>query len=313
MIAASRRFDMTRSTVLIVTPERTQSLEIDSRWLRWLRPALLTLTVATVTLAAALAAIATRYLSERQSSARELSQLRASSTRELGQLRQEVTDLRNFTSAEIEAKLAALRKSEQMLKDVTEYLKSRGVDVQPASAEPGKGQPNPAAGGVPPRRAGQPVPYTGSFARDTENLLQALQNTPLGVPHGGPLSSRFGVRANPFSGHGSELHAGLDFKGDTGAAVRATASGVVIAAKRESGYGNLVEVAHEHGYVTVYAHLSRIDVAPGQWVRAGDALGALGSTGRSTGPHLHYEVQLGGKRLNPETFLSLSPPSPATH
>ena len=285
---------MPRSTVLIVTPEHTRSLEIDARWLRWLRPALVGLAVSTVVLGAALLTVSTRYWSEHQSS-----------TQQVADLQQQVTDLRNFTSAEINAKLAALRKSEQMVDDVAKYLKARGIDVKPVAIEPRKGVPNPAAGGVLPS-IGKPVPYTGSFARDTESLLQALQNTPLGVPHGGPLSSRFGMRPNPFTGHGAEMHGGLDFKGDVGDPVRCTANGKVVAAKYQSGYGNMVEVAHEHGYVTVYAHLSRISVKPGQWVRAGDVLGALGSTGRSTGPHLHYEVQHGTGRLDPETFLNLS-------
>jgi murein DD-endopeptidase MepM/ murein hydrolase activator NlpD len=288
---------MARSTVLIVSPEQTRSLEVDVWWLRWLRPMLIALAVSTAALGVMLAIVTTRYLNEH-----------INNTRQLNQLRQEVADLRNFTSAEINAKLAALNKSERMVSDVAQYLKARGVNVKPVSVEPPKGQPNPAAGGVLPRIS-KPVPYTDSFAHDTENLLQALQSTPLGVPHPGPLSSRFGMRPNPFTGQGSEMHGGLDFKGDLGDPVRCTANGKVIVAKSESGYGNLVEVEHEHGYVTVYAHLSHINVKPGQRVHAGDVLGALGSTGRSTGPHLHYEVQHGGKRLNPETFLSLSAPA----
>ncbi|MDR0273893.1 MAG: M23 family metallopeptidase [Burkholderiaceae bacterium] len=294
---------MTRSTVLIVTPEQTRSLEIDVRWLCWLRPALIGLTVSTVTLGAALWMVATRYLSEHESSARQVADLQ-----------RQVTDLRNFTSDEINAKLAALHKSEQMVNDVAQYLKARGIDVQPVSVAPRKGMPNPAAGGVPLpiSSIGKSVPYTGSFAHDTENLLQALQGTPLGAPHGGSLSSRFGMRPNPFTGRGAELHGGLDFKGDVGDPVHCTANGKVVLAKRQkSGYGNMVEVVHENGYVTVYAHLSRIDVRPGQQVHAGDVLGALGSSGRSTGPHLHYEVQHDAWRLDPETFLSLTSAAPA--
>jgi murein DD-endopeptidase MepM/ murein hydrolase activator NlpD len=289
---------MARSTVLIVTPKQTRRLEINTWWLSWLRPVLIVLAISTVGLGVALAMVTTRYLAEH-----------ADSTRQLSQLHQEVTDLRNFTSAEINAKVTALSKSEQMVNDVAHYLKARGVNVKPVSVEPPKGKPNPAAGGVLPR-IGKPVPYTGSFAQDTESLFQALQNTPLGVPHNGPLSSRFGTRPNPFTGRGMEMHGGLDFKGNIGDLVHCTANGKVISTGRDGGYGNMVEVAHEHGYVTVYAHLSRITVKPGQQVHAGDVIGALGSTGRSTGPHLHYEVQHGGERLNPETFLSLSALSP---
>ncbi|MDR2155413.1 MAG: M23 family metallopeptidase [Burkholderiaceae bacterium] len=286
---------MARSTVLIVAPDRF--LEIDARWWRWLRPALLTLAATAVVLGIALTIVTKNYVSENTSNAHELSELR-----------QEVTNLRNVTSAEIEAKLTALRKSQQTVDEVIQYLKARGVNVKPVSVEPRKGMPNPAAGGISPHIS-KPMPFTDSFVRDTESLLQALQSTPLGVPHDGPLSSRFGMRPNPFTGYGSEMHGGLDFKGDTGDTVRSTADGKVITAERQGGYGNMVEVAHKHGYVTVYGHLSRINVTPGQWVQAGEMIGALGSTGRSTGPHLHYEVQHGGRRLNPETFLNLSAPS----
>ena len=93
----------------------------------------------------------------------------------------------------------------------------------------------------------------------------------------------------------------------------ARARGKVVFAGRQGGYGNLVQVAHAHGYVTAYAHLSRIDVKPGQLLEAGDVVGALGSTGRSTGPHLHYEVQRDGERVDPEHFLSLASPADPVH
>ena len=144
------------------------------------------------------------------------------------------------------------------------------------------------------------------FARDAGNLLEVLQSVPLGLPHGGAMSSAFGERANPFTGRGSESHGGLDFKGATGEPVQATASGKVVFAGWQGGYGNVVQVAHAHGYTTLYAHLSRIDVERGQPVTAGDTVGLLGSTGRSTGPHLHYEVQRRGERLDPEQFLALN-------
>ena len=296
---------MTRSTVLIVTPKQIHSIETDARWLvrwlRWLRPVLVMFVIATVVLSVALWTITTRYLSEHERSARQLTDLQ-----------RQVTELKAFTSDEVDTKLTALRKSEKMVNDVAQYLKARGIDVKPVSIEPRRGKPNPAAGGEP-LPLGKYVPYTDTFANDTESLLQALQGTPLGVPHNGPLSSRFGMRPNPFTGYGLEMHGGLDFKGGYGDPVQCTADGKVVVAERQGGYGNTVEVAHEHGYTTIYAHLSRIDVRPGQSVHAGDVVGAIGSTGRSTGPHLHYEVQRDTRRLNPETFLSLSSSAPTLH
>ena len=291
---------MTRSTVLIVTPQQTQSLEVDARLLRWLKPTLIGLACASALLAIGLTAGGVHYLLARAEHQSEQSARRA----EIDSLRTQVQDLKNFTSAEINAKLAALKKSEQMISDLQAYLGARGVNVKPVSAEAPKGQPNPAAGG-PVVPIARPVPFTGSFARDASDLLQTLQSVPLGVPHEGALSSQYGGRPNPFTGRGSESHGGLDFKGATGDPVQATARGKVTQAGLQGGYGNAVVVSHGFGYSTLYAHLSRVDVKAGQDIQAGDTVGLLGSTGRSTGPHLHYEVQWRGDRLDPQSFLAL--------
>ena len=129
---------------------------------------------------------------------------------------------------------------------------------------------------------------------------------PLGRPAQGGLSSGFGPRHNPFSGKGSEFHHGLDFRGNVGDPVRVTANGTVEFAGTMNGYGQVVKVRHGYGYSTVYGHLSHIDVQPGQTVKAGDLIGKIGSTGRSTGPHLHYEVRLNNEPHDPATFLSLA-------
>lgn len=283
-----------RSTVLIVTPSHTRSLLVSNWLLRWGHALLWALSVATAVLALALAVTGWQYWSDHQE---QRQTVRA--------LQQQVAALENFTSAEIEAKLAALKKSEQVVADVQAYLKQRGVHVQPVSAAPSPGQPNPAAGG--PVMATRPVPYTGSFASDAGSLLAAIQTMPLGVPHPGALTSRFGNRPNPFTGRGGEYHPGLDFRGATGDEVQATADGKVLLASYHNGYGNMVQVRHGHGYTTLYGHLSRIMVEPGQTVHAGEVIGLVGSTGRSTGPHLHYEVQRLGERQDPESYLSLQP------
>ena len=167
---------MARSTVLIVTPEQTRSLEVDTRLLAWLRPLLLGLGASTALLAAGLVGLGAQHLTSRADSQQALDERR----QEIDALRREVADLKNFTSAEINAKLAALQKSEQMIGDLQTYLQARGVNVKPVSVAPPRGQPNPAAGG-PALQAhvGKPVPYTGSFARDAGNLLEVLQSVPL--------------------------------------------------------------------------------------------------------------------------------------
>jgi murein DD-endopeptidase MepM/ murein hydrolase activator NlpD len=100
------------------------------------------------------------------------------------------------------------------------------------------------------------------------------------------------------------MHTGVDISAPTGTPVRATADGIVTFAAWFSGYGQLVIVDHGGGYETYYAHLSRFAVVDGQEVRRGDQVGAVGSTGRVTAPHLHYEVRIGGAPVNPHTYLA---------
>ena len=116
------------------------------------------------------------------------------------------------------------------------------------------------------------------------------------------LTSNFGTRKDPFTGEG-RMHAGIDFRGPIGTPIRAAGAGRVITADVTGGYGNLVEVEHGNGLVSRYAHLSAIQVAVGASVTPGTVVGLLGSTGRSTGPHLHYETRLNGGPLDPMRFI----------
>jgi murein DD-endopeptidase MepM/ murein hydrolase activator NlpD len=116
------------------------------------------------------------------------------------------------------------------------------------------------------------------------------------------MSSAFGVRMDPFL-HRPAMHTGLDMRGDVGDAVHVTAAGRVTIAGREGGYGNMIEVNHGNGFATRYGHLSEIDVKVGQTVHIGQVIGKVGSTGRSTGPHLHYETRIDGEAVDPQKFL----------
>jgi murein DD-endopeptidase MepM/ murein hydrolase activator NlpD len=115
-------------------------------------------------------------------------------------------------------------------------------------------------------------------------------------------NSPFGVRRDPFLGRPA-IHTGIDLRGDAGEPVRTTATGSVTIAGRRGGYGNMVEVSHGNGLATRYGHLSEIDVKVGQTVRIGEVVGKIGSTGRSTGPHLHYETRINGEAVDPQKFL----------
>jgi murein DD-endopeptidase MepM/ murein hydrolase activator NlpD len=116
------------------------------------------------------------------------------------------------------------------------------------------------------------------------------------------MSSPFGMRMDPFLGRPA-VHTGIDLRGEIGEPVRATATGRVSIAGREGGYGNMVEINHGNGLATRYGHLSQIDVKVGQTVRIGEVIGRIGSTGRSTGPHLHYETRVNGEAIDPQKFL----------
>lgn len=117
-------------------------------------------------------------------------------------------------------------------------------------------------------------------------------------------TSNFGPRSDPFTGQ-TAMHAGMDFRGETGTPVRAGGAGQVLRAELSGGYGNLVELDHGNGVTTRYAHLSAFDVKAGQLVAAGQVIGRVGSTGRSTGPHLHYETRLADQARNPLKFIEI--------
>ena len=141
--------------------------------------------------------------------------------------------------------------------------------------------------------------------------MNALMNGLEGVPQVLPaslaaISSGFGYRHDPFTGAGA-MHSGLDFRGPIGAPIHAAAKGTVSFVGQKSGYGNVVEVSHGNGLVTRYAHMSRFAAKPGQSVAAGAVIGAIGNTGRSTGPHLHFEVRHHDRALNPRLFLERAP------
>jgi murein DD-endopeptidase MepM/ murein hydrolase activator NlpD len=174
----------------------------------------------------------------------------------------------------------------------------RAVGLQPAavSGRGGPFLPEPAAGDPGLRRLAL------ALAR-----LEQLESLRAALPSGLPaermsVTSGFGVRFDPFNG-ARAMHAGLDFEGAHGSPIRAAAPGVVRFVGGRPGYGNVIELDHGHGLATRYAHLSGFAVRAGERVAAGDRIGAMGSTGRSTGTHLHFEVRVNGVAVNPRRFL----------
>jgi murein DD-endopeptidase MepM/ murein hydrolase activator NlpD len=138
--------------------------------------------------------------------------------------------------------------------------------------------------------------------------LLRLASIPSGMPVDGYVTDGFGMRHNPFSGEGRETHEGLDIAADFGTPVHTTADGIVVHAAPYAGYGNLVIIYHSNGITTRYGHLSRITVAQGQQLKRGEQIGLAGSTGRSTGVHVHYEVRQNNQPLDPLRYIGQARP-----
>ena len=190
---------------------------------------------------------------------------------------------------------------------ISAILRRTGVDVASAS----KPQTEPDGVGGP---YVAPLANVGAFDASLDELdaqlsrLESVRETARDLPFGNPapghsITSRYGNRIDPFLGR-LALHAGIDFQAETGQDVKATGAGKVTIAGLSAGYGNMVEIDHGQGISTRYGHMSKILVKEGDTIAAGDIIGRAGSTGRSTGPHVHYEVRRNGDPIDPIHFLN---------
>ncbi|MEQ1498376.1 MAG: peptidoglycan DD-metalloendopeptidase family protein [Novosphingobium sp.] len=202
-----------------------------------------------------------------------------------------LTRLADRRAAAAEAKLASLGVSPEVaLGAINDRAAQGGPLIMMATA---------ADGSIDPRfqRFGLSLARMEALERSVAGLPQVL---PASLEY---ISSGFGFRSNPFTGGGGEFHPGLDFKGPHGAPIYAAAPGTVSFVGWRSGYGNCVEIDHGNGLITRYAHMSGFRTVQGKQVPAGDVIGLIGSTGRSTGPHLHFEVRINDRPVNPRPFL----------
>jgi len=186
-------------------------------------------------------------------------------------------------------------------------LADLGLDAGHGAATRGAGVGGPFVPAKPPPETNvfERELYRMSLARSQVDLLdRALVTVPVRkpLPREVDVTSGFGVRLDPFL-HSPAMHTGVDFRGEEGEPIHATAAGTVTHAGWSGGYGRMVEIDHGDGLATRYGHLSAIDVAVGDTVRIGQVIGRLGSTGRSTGPHLHYETRVEGEAVDPQRFL----------
>jgi murein DD-endopeptidase MepM/ murein hydrolase activator NlpD len=216
--------------------------------------------------------------------------------------------------ADLESKLDSKRliqminnldEAEESLLKIENYLKEREVKTFTASGVNGSSNNSNIGGEY------HPVNDLNADLIESKkerilDLLTKIQSVPIGLPHIGRLTSDFGVRKNPMARRGgSEFHPGLDLSGKIGAPIRVTADGKVSFAGAKGGYGNCIIVQHDFGYETLYGHLSKINVKSGQKVKAGKIIGELGNTGRSTGPHIHYEIIHNKEKENPNKYLQI--------
>jgi murein DD-endopeptidase MepM/ murein hydrolase activator NlpD len=236
---------------------------------------------------------------------------------------------RMITHAAIEVQLASVRSENEQLKRENDGLRTNydrlynRVTVTTDAAETLKrqieGAPSPevvvAAGqGGPDEVDNIDIPdlerRTDELEREIRQLVDTYRDqqlriatVPSGWPTEGYLTDGFGYRHNPFGGGGSESHEGQDIASAWGTPVKSTADGLIVYAAARAGYGNVVVIYHGNGITTRYGHLSQIGVEPGQRIRRGDEIGKVGSTGRSTGPHCHYEVRQNDVALDPAKFV----------
>ncbi|HEV8084899.1 MAG TPA: M23 family metallopeptidase [Chitinophagaceae bacterium] len=201
-----------------------------------------------------------------------------------------------FSQVDTGAMRKKFTKIDKDLSTINGFLKARGI--QTASKEP--------QGGEVENDVLSTDEITDFYDSYLNRIMYNISYTPLGAPYPGNITSNFGHRENPFGGSNVETHKGLDIKGPMGAPVKAMAKGEVSFAGLRGGFGNCIILKHGNGFETLYGHLSKILVSSGQQIEIGQQIGNIGSTGRSTGPHLHYEVHRNGQKINPQSFLTLN-------
>ncbi len=241
----------------------------------------------------------------------------------LSQQQQEVREVRSEVQNRVDAIAARIGQMnahvirlDALGKRLTEMAKidSRefNFDIEPAIGGP-EGDDESGVGAQIPdltamiNRLEERVRLRGAQMTALENVILSRELDQQIIPEGRPvrqgfISSYYGERQDPFTGH-QAFHRGIDFAGEAGAEVVAVAAGVVTFSGDKSGYGNLVEVNHGNGLVTRYGHNARNVATVGQTVTRGQTVALMGSTGRSTGPHVHFEVMRDGKSVNPSTFV----------
>jgi len=275
------------STVLVVSKNggETKSLQVQTRHLKSWKIYIAAVGFIILSLTMAII-ILSNNLSEHNKEKARLKQ-------EISQLQKQVPQADDTLKAK-----TYIQSIEIKLKKINEYLIKRGIKGFSNNSVGGNGDGSEKL---------SPNEIYAFYDDQVKNILYSIAYTPIGYSTVKPvMTSGFGYRTDPFHSGAAEFHAGLDFRGGKGDKVKTTADGEIILAGWFQGYGQCIRVKHRNGYETLYGHLSKILVHGGQNVNAGDIIGYMGSTGHSTGTHLHYEVRKEGKPINPVNYLKLN-------
>ncbi|WP_428327359.1 M23 family metallopeptidase [Mucilaginibacter sp.] len=279
------------STVIIVNKNNTgtKTLQVKTKHISRIKHYAYSVLALIITLSGSII-----YLrSQNQQQEQEKLQLVAQLTRLKGAIPTPVTEVKKTNNAQ-----SYIQSIEVKLQTINTYLKKRGLKGFSTKAVGGNGNAEEA-------KLTDDEKYS-LYDEYLNRLVHTVAFTPMGYPRISSLTSYFGYRSDPFDTGNAEFHPGIDFKGNRGDEAKCTANGKVVFAGWYGGYGNCVRIAHSNNFETLYGHLSRITVKVGQEVTAGEKIGEVGSTGHSTGTHLHYEVRKNGKAINPIKFLTLN-------
>jgi murein DD-endopeptidase MepM/ murein hydrolase activator NlpD len=283
------------STIIIVNKnqEQTQAIRVKTKHLKRIRHYIASVVLLIIALVGTIAYLNSKDTKREQEKQQLLSQI--------AQLKGKVSSTTSASVAMAASTNSAsnyIQSIQSKLQKINDYLRKRGLKGFSTNSVGGDGN----AGESKLTDNEKYSLYNDYLSR----LVNSVAFTPMGYPRLSSITSVFGYRSDPFDSENAELHPGIDFRGAKGDPVHVTADGNVVFTGRKGGYGNCIIVQHKNDFQTLYGHLSHIDVKEGQSIKTGDVIGEVGSTGRSTGTHLHYEVRKNGKPINPVKFLTLN-------
>jgi murein DD-endopeptidase MepM/ murein hydrolase activator NlpD len=283
------------STIIIVNKnqEQTQAIRVKTKHLKRIKHYVVSAICVVVALVGTII-----YLNSRNSDHElEKQQLLSQIAQLKGKMPVTATPSANITPVANSA-TSYIQSIQGKLQKINDYLRKRGLKGFSTKAVGGNGNAEES-------KLSDTEKYS-MYDEYLSRLVNSVAFTPMGYPRLSSITSAFGYRSDPFESEDAEYHPGIDFKGHKGDPVKTTANGKVIFTGWKGGYGNCIIVKHSNDFETLYGHLSHINVREGQDVTTGDVIGKVGSTGHSTGAHLHYEVRKNGKPINPVKFLTLN-------